>query len=150
MSANPYPNHQKNAPPADVTLLLRAHAERHWLSREVIPVLRQVETCRELPEEQLPAATAYLEVIWAEALGRARETDAEHARFQEPADAAPAQPAAAEVAEVDDLLVARARHYYAVVRALRETVARRVAPVLAAPAAPEGALARGLLHGNPA
>ena len=69
------------SPPPDVSLLLRAHAERRWLSREVIPVMRQIETCDGLPDEQLPAALAYLEVIWAEALGRARETDAERRRL---------------------------------------------------------------------
>ena len=30
--------------PPDVTLLLRAHAEQRWLSREVLPVVRQLET----------------------------------------------------------------------------------------------------------
>src|SRR6202035_4768886 len=69
------------SPPPDVSLLLRAHAERRWLSREVVPVLRQIETSSDLPDEQLPAAVAYLEVIWAEALSRAHETDAERRRL---------------------------------------------------------------------
>jgi hypothetical protein len=104
-------------PPPDVSLLLRAHAERHWLSREVIPVVRQIETSADLPDEQLPAALAYLEVIWAEALSRAGETDAERQRLD--ARDLAAQP-----------LPARARRYHTVVRALREAVARRVARLL--------------------
>jgi hypothetical protein len=63
------------ASPPDVPLMLRTHSEQSWLIHEVIPVVRQIETPGGLPEEQLPAAIAYLEVIWAEALGRARETD---------------------------------------------------------------------------
>jgi hypothetical protein len=104
--------------PPDVSLLLRAHAERRWLSREVIPVLRQTETSEGLPDEQLPAAVAYLEVIWAEALSRARETDAERSRLDEPGP--PEQP-----------LLAKAHHYHATVRSLRQAVARRVARLLA-------------------
>jgi hypothetical protein len=107
-------------PPPDVSLLLRAHAERRWLSREVIPVLRQIETCDDLPEEQLPAALAYLEVIWAEAVGRARDTDAERLRVD--AHDLPGQP-----------LLARAHRYHRAVETLREAVARRVARLLAAP-----------------
>jgi hypothetical protein len=64
--------------------LLRAHAEQRWLSREVIPVLRQLETKEQLPEEQFGAALAYLEVIWIEAQQRARETDAAAADLLEP------------------------------------------------------------------
>jgi hypothetical protein len=103
-------------PPPDVSLLLRTHAERRWLSREVIPVIRQIETSEGLPDEQLPAAFAYLEVIWAEAQSRARETDTERRRLDlEPGS----QP-----------LLERARRAHAVVKVLRETVARRVARLL--------------------
>jgi hypothetical protein len=104
-------------PPPDVSLLLRAHAERRWLSREVIPVLRQLENCDGLPDEQLPAACAYLEVIWIAALERARETDAERRRLDE------REP-------LEQPLLARAHRYHATVRSLREAVARRVAPLL--------------------
>jgi hypothetical protein len=91
------------------------------LSREVIPVVRQIETGERLPTEQLPAATAYLEVIWMEALGRARETDAQRGHL--------------EALELDHRpLVARARRYHAAVRTLRGAVARRVAQLIAAPA----------------
>jgi hypothetical protein len=117
-------DHSPAAPPPDVSLLLRAHAERRWLSREVIPVVRQIETSEGLPEEQLPAALAYLEVIWAAALHRAGETDAERQRLDE-RDLA-AQP-----------LLTRARRYHATVRTLREAVARRVGRLLAlAPESP--------------
>ncbi len=119
-------------PPPDVSLLLRAHAERRWLSREVIPVLRQIETCGELPDEQLPAAVAYLEVIWAEALARARETDTERRRLDERRSA-------------EQPLLAKARRYHTVVCALRQAVARRVARLIShSPSAP--AEIHGLLH----
>jgi hypothetical protein len=108
-------------PPPDVALLLRAYSEQRWLSHEVIPVVRQIETGERLPEEQLPAAVAYLEVIWAEAVGLAREADA--ALRQLDASDLAIQP-----------LPARVRRYHASVRALREAVARRVAPLVAAPA----------------
>jgi hypothetical protein len=107
--------------PSDVSLLLRAHAEQRWLSGEVIPVVRQIETRERLPEDQLPAAVAYLEVIWLEALGRARET--EMARGQVDGEDPSERP-----------LPTRARRYHDVVRALREAVARRVARLLAVPA----------------
>jgi hypothetical protein len=117
--------------PPDVSLLLRAHAEQRWLSSEVIPVVRQIEGPELLPEEQLPAAVAYLEVIWIDAMGRARETEAARCRLDEwecPAHPLPGQ-----------LLPIRARRCHAGVRTLREAVARRVAPLLAAPAGPAGA-----------
>ncbi len=98
--------------PPDVTLLLRAHSEQRWLSREVIPVVRQLETGEHLPEEQLPAAVAYLEVIWVEAGGLAREADAALRRLD-----------AGDGAQ-------EARRYHATVRALREAVARQVTPLI--------------------
>ncbi len=107
-------------PTPDVSLLLRAHAERRWLSCEVIPVVRQIETPETLPEEQLPAALAYLEVIWAQAIVRGHATDT--ARRLLDADGASEQP-----------LLARARHDHAAVANLREVVAQRVARLLAAP-----------------
>lgn len=151
-------------PPRDIALLLRAHSEQRWLSREVIPVVRQIETGERLPEEQLPAAIAYLEVIWAEALALARAADtALHALDTpaeascEPPPAAPAhgpEPPPAALAEPppraracapepplpalayasEPLLPARARRYHTAVRTLREAAAHRVAALLAAPA----------------
>ena len=126
--------------PPDVSLLLRAHAERRWLSREVIPVVRQIETSEGLPEEQMPAAVAYLEVIWSEALARARETDVERRRCD-------------ERTPHGQSLLARAHRYHAAVRGLREAASRRVARLLGAPpplvpAAPPALPEReGLLHG---
>ena len=107
--------------PPDVTLLLRAHSEQRWLSREVIPVVRQLETGERLPEEQLPAAHAYLEVVWVEAVGLAREADAALRRL----DALDAvTPAAAE-----PKLAATTPPC----GALRAAVARRVVVLVAAP-----------------
>jgi hypothetical protein len=107
-------------PPPDVALLLRAHSEQRWLSREVIPVVRQIETGERLPAEQLPAAIAYLEVIWVEAVGLAREADAALCTLE-----------AFDVARQP--LPARARCYHASVRELRAAVARRVQALIAAP-----------------
>lgn len=107
-------------PPPDVSLLLRTHAEQRWLSREVIPVLRQVETREDLPEDQFGAALAYLEVIWLEAMLRARETDAACDHL-----------GACRGDVEDETLCQRAVRYYSSVKALRHAAARRVAPVLA-------------------
>ncbi len=124
--------------PPDVSLLLLAHSEQHLLNRKVIPVLHQLETGERLPEEQLPAATAYLEVIWAEAAARARQTDAalrqleqlDLAEEEEPGSQAPGRlrhPLGHQP------LTAKARRYHAAVRAFRETVAQRVLPLITAP-----------------
>lgn len=114
------------APPPDVTLLLRAHSEQRWLSREVIPVVRQLETGAHLPEEQLPAAIAYLEVVWAEAMGLARAADA-----------------ALRALDELDTCDARALRYAASVRELRAAITRRVEALIAAPADYAGAADRG-------
>jgi hypothetical protein len=113
------------SPPSDVCLLLRAYAEQRWLSREVVPVLRQLESADELPEEQLGAALAYLEVIWLEASRHATETDAAFAALD---DAAP---------DVEEALPSKALRYHAAVFFLREAVGRHVARLLSAP---DGAL----------
>ncbi len=123
--------------PPDVTLLLRAHSEQRWLSREVIPVVRQIQTGERLPEEQLPAALAYLEVIWVEAAGLAREADAalhtldvfDVIEKQGPDGQLGHSPRARQQ------LPARARRYHASVRELRAAVARRVEELIAAPVA---------------
>jgi hypothetical protein len=114
-SSGPYQRMSKDRdpdPPPDIALLLRAHSEQRWLSREVIPVVRQIETGERLPAEQLSAAVAYLEVIWADAVGLACHADATLRRLD---TLDPAQP-----------LPARARHYHAFVKELRAAVARRV------------------------
>jgi hypothetical protein len=112
-------------PPSDVCLLLRAYAEQRWLSREVVPVLRQLES-DELPEEQLGAALAYLEVTWLEASRYAVETDAAFAALPD------------TVPDTEEALPSKARRYHAAVRFLREAVGRHVAAFIAAPCgAPE-------------
>jgi len=107
------------SPPPDACLLLRADAEQHWLCLEVLPVLCQLETREHLPEEQLGAALAYLEVIWVEALRRAKETNATHSKLDTDA-------CAGELTLSD-----KARSYHAAVRALFEAVAERVSSQIA-------------------
>jgi hypothetical protein len=113
------------APTPEVSLLLRAHSEQRWLSREVVPVVRQVATHEGLPEEQLPAALAYLEVVWSEAVTRAGETD-KALTCLDLSLPAPASPQCRALA-------ARARRYRAAVLVLREAVAKHVARFLATP-----------------
>ncbi len=115
------PHHPDQSPPSDVCLLLRAYAEQRWLSREVVPVLRQLEAPDELPEEQLGAALAYLEVTWLEAARHATETDAAFAALQ---DAAP---------DAEEALPSKARRYHAAVRFLREACGRHVSRLLSVP-----------------
>jgi hypothetical protein len=108
-------------PLSDVCLLLRAHAEQSWLSHELVPLLRQLEERDSLPEEQLGAALAYLEVLWVEASKRAADTEAAHADL-------------GGVDAMDDqALSGKARGYHAAVCTLRDSVARHVAHLLAVP-----------------
>jgi hypothetical protein len=109
------------SPTSDISLLLRAHAEQRWLSHEVLPVLRQLEQRDSLPEEQLGAALAYLEVLWIEASQRAAESDAAYAELQ--------------VASIysDPPLHGKARSYHGAVVRLREAIARHVIQLVAAP-----------------
>jgi len=62
--------------PSDICLLLRAYAEQRWLTSELLPVVRELEPPQQVPEEQLGAALAYLEVLWVDARRRAAETEA--------------------------------------------------------------------------
>ena len=109
------------SPPSDVCLLLRAHAEQRWLSLELSPVLRQLQEPDSLPEEQLGAAMAYLEVLWVEAAQRAAETG--------------------EASTLGDLpldnggwtLPSKARRYHAAVRTLRVVLGHHVSTLLAIP-----------------
>jgi hypothetical protein len=105
----------------DVCLLLRAHAEQSWLTHELVPLLRDLEHPDSLPNDQLGAALAYLEVLWVEASQRAAETDAANDDLD-----------AIDVAGVRSLSNL-ARSYHAAVRTLRESVAQHVARLLAAP-----------------
>ena len=109
--------------PQDICLLLRVHAEEQWLTHQVLPVLRELEPPCSIPEEQLGAALAYLEVLWIEACARARET--ESARVELDA-----------LGSGDRALYEKARRYHAAVRRLRDSIERRVARLLAVPSVP--------------
>jgi hypothetical protein len=129
------------SPPSDVCLLLRAHAEQRWLSLEVSPVLHQLQQRDSLPEEQLGAALAYLEVLWIEASQRAAETDAAYVQLE--ASQRTAEADATETADTlaedifredaDQTLPSSARRYHAAVRNMRAGLARHVAALIAIP-----------------
>jgi hypothetical protein len=112
--------HSKESSVADVCLILRAHAESRWLSNQLAPVLREIEQRESISELQLANALAYLEALWIEACGRARET--ESARVELDA-----------LGCSDRELYEKAHRYHAAVRRLREGIERRVARLLAAP-----------------
>jgi hypothetical protein len=114
------PNRSDHSPPADVCLLLRAHAEARWLSAEVVPVLRELER-DDLPVEQLGAALAYLEVLWIDARRRAAETDAARAGLD------------AIGPDGHQAIHGNARRYHAAVRRLRATIYRRIERLVAIP-----------------
>jgi hypothetical protein len=105
---------------ADVCLLLRAHAESRWLSKQLAPVLQEIEERESISDEQRATALAYLEVLWIEACSRARET--ESARVELDA-----------LGSSDRALYEKARRYHAAVRRLRDGIERRVARLLAVP-----------------
>jgi hypothetical protein len=127
------------SPPSDVCLLLRAHAEQRWLSLELNPVLRQLQQPDCLPEEQLGAALAYLEVLWIEAAQRAAETDAAYAALEacERATETDADAVCAlRESSLEDggwTLPSKARRYHAAVRTLRDVLGRHVTELLAIP-----------------
>jgi hypothetical protein len=114
-------DHSDYSPPCDLHLLLRAHAHQHWLKREVVPVLHQLRQPDSLPEEQLGAARAYLEVLWIEASRRAAETDAACAELD------------ASSAGVHGELQGMVRRYHEAVRSLHDRIARHVADLVASP-----------------
>jgi hypothetical protein len=101
--------------PPDISLILRVHAEQLWLTSEVVPIVRQLERGEEMPEDQVGAALAYLEVLWIDARRRAAETDAARTALEDTA------------AQHDRVLCEKARRYHASVRRLRASVGRRVA-----------------------
>ena len=107
--------HPATSHPPDICLLLRAHGEQRWLISELMPLLRQLEQPGSIPDEQLGAALAYLEVLWLDACLRAAETDAACAKLD------PVR------TDRDQLLYEKARRYHASVRRLRNALARRVA-----------------------
>jgi len=114
-------HHAHPSPLSDVCLLLRAHAEHSWLNHEVMPVVYELDHRDSLPEDQLGAAMAYLEVLWIEACQRAAETEAAHADL-DAVDAAAERP-----------LSGKARGYHTAVRAVRARLARHVQRLLAIP-----------------
>jgi hypothetical protein len=104
----------RSQPPADVCLLLRAHAEARWLSNELVPVVRQIE--------QAPhgaTALSYLEVLRLDARRHAAETDAARLALD------------AVAPNGDAAMHNSARRYHAAVRRLRTRVDRRMTLVLA-------------------
>jgi hypothetical protein len=103
--------------PPDIGLILRAHGEQLWLTAEVVPIVRQLERAEELPEDQIGAALAYLEVLWLDARVRAAETDAAREALER------------AIAEGDRVLCEKARRYHAAVRRLRTAVGRSVAAI---------------------
>jgi hypothetical protein len=107
----------------DVCLMLRADTEMRCLSREVIPVLRQLETGERLPRTLLDAALAYLEVMWLEAQRRAAETDVAYDELKRALGAEPSE---------QDAVHGQACRYRGAVVTLRRTVSRRIAPLLMA------------------
>ena len=126
--------HPDSAYPADICLLLWAYAEQLWLTSQVVPVLSELEHPATIPEDQLGAALAYLEVLWIGAARRAAQTDAAHAQLD------------AAATNGDRALHQKARTYHATVRDLRRALSRRVARALAAPAGAARAAARGHEH----
>jgi len=108
---------------SDICLLLRAHGEQLWLTRQVVPLLGELEQSDVIPEDQLGAALAYLEVLWVDACRRAAETEAALAALLE------------SDAERLQLLHPEAREYHAAVRAMRDGLAGRVARFMAPPRA---------------
>jgi hypothetical protein len=124
-------SHSLPATPPEVSLLLRAHAEQRWLSREVAPVAQQIQTGRcprtgaRLPAEQLPAALAYLEVAWLQAAQRAGESDGALTCLDLSLPGASSPEAQA--------LATRARRYHATVLTLRASLSQRVALLVAPP-----------------
>jgi hypothetical protein len=114
--------------PSDIVLLLRADAEQSWLNREVIPVLRQLETLDPVSSEQVGAALAYLESSWNDATLRARQTDAA-------GDLGAERRRQTQLGE-------RAERYHTAVRALRGIVAERVSAYVEPATVAEPACAR--------
>ncbi len=109
------------APPSDVCLLLRAHAEQRCLNDDVAPIVHKLEQRDGLPEEQLSAAMVHLEIIWIKASRRAAETDAAYEDLN-----------AYEVAD-ERALSGKAHGYHAAVCSLRRSLARRVQELLVVP-----------------
>jgi hypothetical protein len=126
--------HLDSSNPSDISLVLWAYAEQLWLTSQVLPVLDQLEHPELIPEDQLGAALAYLEVLWIDAARRAAQTEAAFAQLD------------AAATNGDRALNQEARTYHATVRDLRRAVSRKVAVTLAGPASAAYAVARDHSH----
>jgi hypothetical protein len=126
--------HVDSSTPPDICLVLWAHAEQLWLSSQVVPVLIELEHPTSIPEDQLGAALAYLEVLWIDASRRAAHTEAAHAQLEGAAT------------NGDRALHQKARTYHAAVRDQRRAVSRRVARALAGTGSAACSSARGHDH----
>jgi hypothetical protein len=107
-------NRAATAHPPDICLILRADGEQRWLISEVVPIVRQLEQPGLIPDDQIGAALAYLEVLWLDACQRAAETDAARAQLDADGD------------QRDRTLYDRALRYHAAVRRLRAALRVRV------------------------
>ena len=114
--------------------MLWAYAEQFWLTTQVVPVLRQLECPGTIPENQLGAALAYLEVLWLDAARRTAQTDAAYAQLD------------ASATSGDRALNRRARTYHACTRELRSSVSLHVERLLAGPGDSTYAAVRGHEH----
>jgi len=83
-------NRAATAHPPDICLILRADGEQRWLISEVVPIVRQLEQPGLIPDDQVGAALAYLEVLWLDACQRAAETDAAREQLDAEGDASAA------------------------------------------------------------
>jgi hypothetical protein len=108
-------DHSLTTHPSDIGLILRAHGEQLWLTAEVMPIVRQLEQPGAIPEDQVGAALAYLEVLWLDAAARAADTDAARAALE------------GARGEHDRVLCEQACGYHAAVCRLRAAVEQRVA-----------------------
>jgi hypothetical protein len=104
--------------PPDICLILRAHGEQLWLTAEVVPIVGELEEPGAIPDDQVGAALAYLEMTWLDAAARAAETDAARAELDR------------TQGEYDRFLREKACRYHAAVRRLRTAVAFRVADLV--------------------
>jgi hypothetical protein len=116
-------DHPQSPHPSDICLLLRCHGEQLWLASQVVPVLRQLEAPGAIPDDQLGAALAYLEIVSLEARRRARETETAFALLR------------TRDLNGDRPLNEEARRYHDAVRSMREALASKVA-LLTGPAVP--------------
>jgi len=98
----------------DISLLLRVYGEQRWLLGALYPVLREAEQPGAIAEHELPAALAYLEVLWSQACRLASQSDLAAALLDAGGDSD------------SDVLAAKARRYYAAIVRLRKAIRARV------------------------